>query len=111
MISLAKGIISVRRKPALLPNWMLTRLDDWNISNIMIKIKVVNLLVGHFLISHASVSWPFPGHSPPYCGAGLLHSLVLTLFPVPQVALHTDHSSQSPHLPGTLKNYNDYRIG
>lgn len=70
--------------------------------------RTINLLVGHALITQASVSCPFPGHSPPYCGAGLSHSRVLTLVPGPQVALHTVHSSHLPHFPSTERYFNDY---
>ena len=35
VISLVKGVIAVRRKPALLSNWMFTRRDDWKICGIV----------------------------------------------------------------------------
>ena len=40
VISLAAGVISVRRKPALLPNWRFARLDYLNIRGIFIGIPV-----------------------------------------------------------------------
>ena len=36
---------------------------------------------------------------PPYAGAGLSHSLVLLLIPVPHVSLHDPHSAHSLHMP------------
>ena len=50
VISLVKGVISVRRKPALLPNWMFTRFDDWKISGIVDGIFINKWLSFRFQI-------------------------------------------------------------
>ena len=58
-----------------------------------------------FVSSHILVSNDFPWQSsPPNSGEGLLHSLVLDLFPRLQGLSHIDHIVQSLQLPCTIKN-------
>lgn len=64
-------------------------------------LRCLYLLIGQGLIVQGAVSCPLPVHSPPYLGAGLSHSRVLTFIPGPQVALHTVQDSHWPHFPST----------
>ena len=54
--------------------------------------------------SHTLVSKDWPWQlSPPNSGEGLLHNLVLDLFPLLQGLSHIDHIVQSFQLPCTIK--------
>ena len=58
----------------------------------------------HFSSLHILVSNGCPWHlSPPKSGEGLLHNLVLDLFPPLQGLPHIDHIVQSFQLPCTIK--------
>ena len=55
---------------------------------------------GHFSVLQVSVWVASPEHwAPPFAGAGLLHSLVLVLFPPPQVLLQGEKEPQVPQPP------------
>ena len=65
-----------------------------------------------FVSSHILVSNDFPWHfSPPNSGEGLLHNLVLDLFPPLQGLSHIDHIVQSLQLPCTIKSTGEMRNG
>ena len=51
---------------------------------------------------HSWLSWSSPWQSsPPYCGAGESHCLLLVWFPSPQILSQSLHSVHSPQLPFT----------
>ena len=59
---------------------------------------------GHFSVLQVSVWVASPEHwAPPFAGTGLLHSLVLVLFPPPQVALQEEKELQVPQPPSIAK--------
>ena len=63
-----------------------------------------------FVSLHLLVSNDSPLHfSPPNSGKGLLHSLVLDLFPSLQGLSHIDHIVQSLQLPCTIKSTREMR--
>lgn len=65
------------------------------------------VLLGHSPALHDSSAVSFPKFScskqskPPFCGSGLLHSLVLTLVPFPQVSEHNPQALHSLQPPST----------
>ena len=93
--SLATSGCALRPLAPILP------LDGINCKNILKKSEGYHFLPAHSASSHSSTSVELPGQtfSPP--DSGLKQGRALILSPLPQVAVHSDHSPQSCHWAGT----------
>ena len=62
--------------------------------------KEINLPVWQLPALHSLCCADWPRHgSPPSIGGGLLHCLILTLYPFPQVTEQSCQASHDPQLP------------